>query len=77
MTIVQAEVQVESPLPVEVTSTPNGRYLIKNRANNYWSAAHKPQAVYFCPVTMDSETAKMIIHFQVSEHSPIILFFRG
>ena len=72
MAIVQADVQVEISLPVEVTSMiPNGRYLIKNRgANNYWSAAHKPQGVYFWPVTtMDSETAKMIIHLQVNEHS--------
>ena len=49
MAIVQARVQVESPLPVEAPSIPNGRYVIKNQAaNTYWAAPHNPfTTVYF------------------------------
>ena len=76
MAIVQADVQLESPLPVEVTSIPNGKYLIKNRATDfYWSAYNLPmRLVYFYPGTM--EIAKKYFPLQVNEHSPIILVFR-
>ena len=77
MAIVQADVQVETPLPVKVTSIPDGRYLIKNRvANVYWGADTNPiKTVYFCPITM--EEAKKDSWLQVNEHSPFILLFRG
>ena len=77
MAIVQADVQVESPLPVKVTSIPDGRYLIKNRAANlYWGARHNPiQTVFFYSRTM--EELKMYSKLQVNEHSPFILLFRG
>ena len=77
MAIVQADVQVESPLPVKVTSIPNGRYLIKNRAAEiYWHAWNNPiQTVYFYSTTM--EHAKKYSWMQVNEHSPFILLFRG
>ena len=77
MAIVQADVQVESPLPVKVTSIPDGRYLIKNRgADVYWGAGHNPiRTVYFWHRTM--EEAKKYSNCQVNEHSPFILLFRG
>ena len=77
MAIVQADVQVESPLPVEVTSIPDGRYIIKNRgADVYWGAGHNPiKTVYFYSRTM--EEAKKHSWLQVNEHSPFILLFRG
>ena len=78
MAIVQAKVQVESPLPVKVTSIPNGRYLIKNQAapEIYWGADRNPiQTVYLYPTT--TETAKKYPSYQVSKHSPIILLFKG
>ena len=77
MAIVQADVQVETPLPVKVTSIPDGRYLIKNRgANVYWNAGHNPiKTVYFYSKTM--EHAKKHSWLQVNEHSPFILLFRG
>ena len=52
MAIVQADVQVGSPLPV-VTSIPDGRYLIKNRAAEiYWAAEHNlVTTVYFWHIT--------------------------
>ena len=72
MAIVQADVQVESPLPVKVTSIPDGRYLIKNRAANiYWAADRNP----ICTVYLE-KGAKKCNWMQVNEHSPIILLFR-
>ena len=75
MAIVQADVQVESPL--EVTSIPDGRYLIKNRAGDvYWGADNNPiKKVYFYFNKM--EYAKKCPFYQVNEHSPIIVVFRG
>ena len=76
MAIVQAKVQVESPLPVKVTSIPDGRYIIKNRAAEiYWGAYTSSATVYFYPETM--EIAKKNPWLQVNEHSPFILVFRG
>ena len=77
MAIVQADVRVESPLPVEATSIPDGRYLIKNRAAEmYWIACNDPiETVYFYQTTL--EEAKKPTWMQVNEHSPFILLFRG
>ena len=79
MAIVKAYVQVESPLPVEVTSIPNGRYIIKNRAAEiYWNAWNYPmKKVYFFRITMEILVVKSNSLFQVNEHSPFILLFRG
>ena len=69
--IVQAEVQAE------VTSIPDGRYIIKNRsADVYWCAGTDGK-VYFCKVTL--EHAKQYEWFQVefsnySSVQMIILF---
>ena len=74
MAIVQADVQVGSPLPVEATSI----YLIKNRAGDvYWGAPEKVnpiQTVYFCCDGMEMKRSPFL---QVNEHSRIILLFRG
>ena len=80
MAIVQADVQVESPLPVEATSIPDGRYLIKNRASDiYWAAVRDDKVgddkVYFWQTVL--EFANQYNNSQVNEHSPIILMFRG
>ena len=79
MAIVQTDIQEESPLPVEVTIIPDGRYLIKNRAADvYWVADHNPiQRVYFYPTMSTTETAKKYSDMQVNEHSPFVLLFRG
>ena len=76
MAIVQADVQVKSPLPVAVTSISDGRYVIKNRASDiYWGAYSNPMtSVYFYYTTM--ERAKYYNHMQVNEHFRIILLFR-
>ena len=78
MAIVQAEVLVESPLAalVEVTSIPDGRYLIKSRAADlYWNAINDPvDFVYFFDTTMES--AKGSNDTQVNKHSTNILVFR-
>jgi hypothetical protein len=81
MAIVQADVHVESTLPVEVISIPDGRYVIKNReANIYWCPGptmphlNYYDVVYFYPTTMDN--AKKYADLKVNEHSPIILLFR-
>ena len=75
MAIVQADVQVESPLPVEVTSIPNGRYVIKNRgADFYWADDNPITSVYFWHTTL--EKAKKYSSCQVNAHSPFILLFR-
>ena len=54
MAIVQADVQVESPLPVEVTSS-EGRYLIKIQAANiYWEVwKDHTTMVYYWSTTME------------------------
>ena len=69
MAIVQ--VQVESP------SIPDGTYLIKNRAADFfWNAGRNPiETVYFWPTTM--ATAKAQSYAQVNKHSPIIQVFKG
>ena len=78
MAIVQANLQVESPMPVPVVSlpVPDGKYLIKSRAADiYWKAWNNPiKLVYFWKSTM--EGAKCIYDEQVNEHSTIILVFR-
>ena len=77
MAIVQADVQVESPPKVEVTSIPDGRYIIKNRAGDFYWDADCYGKVYFSKTTL--EYAKQHESFQVdfSNHSSvqrIILF---
>ena len=79
MAIVQADVQVEISLPVEVTSIPDGKYLIKNLSPDsdiYWSEFKdcKPQVVFWQTVI---QTAEQYTFMLVSELSPIILMFRG
>ena len=61
---------------LEITSIPDGRYLIKNRgADVYWGADYNPiRTVYFWHRT---EEAKKDSWLQVNEHSPFILLFRG
>ena len=79
MAIVQADVQVEIPLPVEVpvSSIPDGRYIIKNRASDFYWGVGVNDEVYFCKVTL--EYAKQYTDFQVefsnySSVQRIILF---
>ena len=72
MAIVQAEVQVE------VTSIPDGSYLIKNRAADlYWSAYYLRSVflpvVYFWDTSM--KKARGAKDTQVNKHSTIILVF--
>ena len=78
MSIVQADVQVESPLLVEVTSIPEGKYLIKNRgADLYWRlwAPDDPIGkVHFFPTSLGiAELKTKYDVMQVKEFSPIIL----
>ena len=75
MAIVQVDVQLEA----EVTSIPDasGRYIIKNRASDFYWGADSNGKVYFIKSTL--EYAKQNMHFQVefSNHSSvqgIILF---
>ena len=77
MAIVQAEVQVESPPKVEVTSIPDGRYIIKNRAADFYWDADTNGKVYFWKTTL--EQAKQYNFYQVefsnySSVQRIILF---
>ena len=83
MAIVQVDFQVESPLPaesslpVEVTSIPDGRYIIKNRAADIYWVADSNGKVYFYKVTL--EIAKQYQWYQVeffnySSVQRIILF---
>ena len=76
MAIVQVDVQVESPLKVAVISipVPDGKYLIKNRALDFYWSAYMDGKVYFYKETL--EHAKQVIYMQVNENSPIILVFR-
>ena len=71
MAIVQDEVQAE------VTSIPDGRYLIKSRAADlYWSASiNHINFVYFWRIKLEVWEAPSFT--QVNEHSTIILAFRG
>ena len=76
MAIVQVDVQVESPLPVEVTSIPEGRYIIKNWASDIYWEAESNGKVYFWKSTLN---AKQYESFQVefsnySSVQRIILF---
>ena len=73
MAIVQADVQVEISLPVEI---PDGRYLIKNRAAEMCLSASMTGEVFFY-IYPTLESAKQCSPFQVNEHSPLILVFRG
>ena len=61
---------------VKTASSPDGRYVIKNRAASiYWSVYDNHiTTVYFSPETM--EEAKKYSFMQVNEHSPIVLLFR-
>ena len=80
MAIVQAEVQVESPPKVEVTSIPDGRYIIKNRASDFNWYPNYDCKVYFGKVTL--EWVKQYKRYQVefsnySSVQRIILFESG
>jgi hypothetical protein len=70
MAIVQADVQMERPLPLPVASIPDGKYVIKNRAANYyWSSFHKSTStVYFWYTTTPVEEAKLYSNFQVNKN---------
>ena len=71
MAIVQAEIQVE------VTSIPDGSYVIKSRAGDFYWSAYKLEStefVYFWE-TSKMEKAKSDRDTQVNEHSTIILVF--
>ena len=78
MAIVQSDVQVESVLPVKMSSIPDGRYVIKNRAAViYWSAENnRINSVLFWP-GVSAGVAISCNHMQVNELSSIILVFRG
>ena len=68
--IADAKYQVKTP------SIPDGKYLIQNRAKDfYWnSAGNKPvSTVYFHPTTI--ENAKTYNNMQVNNRSPIIQVF--
>ena len=71
MAIVQAEVQAE------VTSIPDGRYLIKNRASDFYWVAHSNGKVYFCKVTLEEAKQHKFYQVEFSNYSSvqrIILF---
>ena len=71
MAIVQAEVQAE------VTSIPNGRYLIKNRASDFYWFADSYGKVYFWKDTLEQAKQHKYYQVEVSNHSSvqrIILF---
>ena len=72
MAIVQAEVQAE------VTSIPNGRYIIKNRASDFYWIAHSINGkVYFCKVTLEYAKQHKYLQVEFSNYSSvqrIILF---
>jgi hypothetical protein len=63
---------------VKTPSIPDGRYVIKNRAEDiYWRTMSIPiSTVYFFSTAMDSEIAKNCRPMQVNNHSPIIQVFR-
>ena len=82
MAIVQADVQVESPLPVEVTSIPEGRYLIKIQAANiYWEVWKDTiTMVYYWSTTMERAKKDLSFERAFSNYSSvqrIILFKCG
>ena len=76
MAIVQAEVQVESPPKVEVTSIPDGRYIIKNRAADIYWVADSNGKVYFWKSTLNAEQYEscQVEFFNYSSVQRIILF---
>ena len=69
---------------VEITSIPDGKYLVKNRAVEiYWSAGNNPiTTVYFDTTTMEhvktysKSESESESPYQVNKHSRIILVFR-
>ena len=75
MAIVQADVQVESPLPVTVASIPNGRYVInKNRAAElYWSAPINLRVYFFNFST--KEEARTCLYLQVNPNPNLSNYF--
>ena len=74
MAIVQADVQVESPLPVAVASIPNRRYVIKNRAAElYWSAPINLR-IYFFNFSTKVE-AKTFLYLQVNPNPNLSNYF--
>ena len=71
MAIVQAEVQAE------VKSIPDGRYLIKSRAADFYWGADNLGKVYFCKVTLEDAKQNQWFQVEISNHSSvqrIILF---
>ena len=79
MAIVQADVQVEIPLPVEVpvSSIPDGRYIIKNRAADFYWDADSNGKVYFCQTTLEWAKQCKFLQVEFSNYSSvqrIILF---
>ena len=71
MAIVQAEVQAE------VTSIPDGRYIIKNRAADIYWAAGSNDKVYFGKVTLEHAKQYKVYQVEFSNYSSvqrIILF---
>ena len=77
MAIVQAEVQVESPPKVEVTSIPDGRYIIKNRAADIYWGSNGYGKVYFYKDTLEYAKRYKYLQVDFSNYSTvqrIILF---
>ena len=75
MSIVQADVQVESPLLMEVTSIPEGKYLIKNRRGDIYWGLWKPnddaiKKVHFYDITLGTAESSDVM--QVKKLSQII-----
>ena len=72
-----AVVQVEKLSKIENPSIPEGKYAIKNRAENiYWNAGSNPiRTVYFHCTTM--AYVKKNYHPQVNNHFPSIQMFEG
>ena len=71
MAIVQAEVQAE------VTSIPDGRYIIKNRASDFYWYAGSDSKVYFWKVTLEYAKQHEWLQVEFSNYSSvqrIILF---
>ena len=77
MAIVQVEVQVESPPKVEVTSIPDGRYIIKNRASDFYWYAGSDSKVYYSKDTLEWAKQDKVYQVEFSNYSSvqrIILF---
>ena len=72
MAVVQVKKKLD-PLPVAWASIPDGRYVIKNRAENIFWYAPTPgisTSVFYSPTSTYS--AKRTNYLQVNEHFPII-----